>query len=229
MTGSDDRYRELLSVLGHELRSPLTVVRGVATLLLDSFDDLPRERRVDMLRLIDQHVEAMSDRIEDLLAVCNLDAGDVRLVMQDVSAGALLQHAAQRAVRRANGHPVQALPVSGDVDVEADWERSLQVLNALIANAVRFSPAEAPVELRAAPVGDAVRFEVLDRGPGVPAQLREQIFKRLGRIAPEGGGAGLGLYMVRGLARAMGGEAGSEPRPDGGSIFWFTLKRRDGR
>lgn len=212
-----------MSILGHELRSPLTVVRGVATLLLESFDELPRERTLEMLGLIDKHVDAMSERIEDLLTVCHIDAGDVRLVVQEVQVDELLQRLLEWAQPRVADRSLEAARQEPGLEVEADWDRTLQVLRALVHNSLRFSPPGSPVEVRALPQDGMVRFEVLDRGPGVPPDQRERIFQRLGRAS--GGGAGLGLYLARGLAEAMGGEAGMELRPDGGSIFWFTLRR----
>jgi two-component system sensor histidine kinase KdpD len=221
---SDASFRELLSILGHELRSPLTVVRGAATLLQEAYDDLPRERADEMLALIDKHVESMSNRIEDLIAVCHIDAGDTRLVMQDVELADLLRPLLEWTAAHAPSRGVNAPEPQPGLRVHADWERSQQVLRALIDNAIRYSPPESPVEIETGTTESGkVAIRVLDRGPGVPEEQRELIFQRMGKR--DGAGPGLGLYMARGLARAMGGEVDVADRDGGGAIFSFTLNR----
>ena len=215
----------LINTLGHDLRSPLTAVRGAATLLIQSIDEMPREKVIELLRIIDRRVIQMSDGIEDILAVCHLDAGDLTVYVEPIPARVLLE----RAVGPEEGPWERLVAVADrpdeDLEVLADEERAVQVMRALVANARRFSPAEHPVELAVRVEQDRVRFEVLDRGPGVPAADRRRIFERREHGAE--GGPGLGLYMAEGLARAMGGEVGVEDREGGGSRFWFSLKRHD--
>lgn len=215
----------LINTLGHDLRSPLTVVRGAATLLMQSIDEMTPEKVDELLRIIDRRVVQMSDRIEDILAVCHLDAGDLSVYVEPIPATVLLERALgpeERPWERAVA--VADRPAEG-LEVEADEERAVQVLRALVANAYRFSPSEQAVELAVREIGDRVRFEVRDRGPGVVAADQAKVFERLWH-GPEGG-PGLGLYMARGLAAAMDGVVGLEEREGGGSTFWFSLKRHD--
>ncbi len=222
MSGRDQaELLELVNRLGHDLRSPLTAVRGAATLLLQSYDDLSRERILELLGLIDRRVQVMADRIEDLIAVCYVESGQLKLYIEDFDAGRLLSAAAEPFEREAQ--PRLEIEEPPGVLVKADFDRSVQVLRALLANAHQFAPPEQPITARVEVLPGPVRFEVIDRGPGVPEPHREVIFGRLWH--GEQGGAGLGLYLGRELARAMGGDIGYNPVAGGGSRFWFTLAR----
>jgi signal transduction histidine kinase len=211
----------LVNTLGHDLRSPLTAVRGAATLLLQALDEIPPDKVRDLLTIIDRRVIEMSDRIEDIIAVCHLDAGDLTVYLEPVEAGVIVRRSTDPD--RPWGRPVEAPDVPAGLVVEADIERSVQVLRALISNALRYSPPETSVRLEVEPGDGAVEFHVLDTGPGIPAELGEQAFDRLS-FGPDGG-PGLGLYLARGLAHAMGGEVSAGPGPDGGAKFSFRLSQ----
>ena len=113
--------------------------------------------------------------------------------------------------------------------VLADRERIGQVLRNLIQNAAKYSPLGAPIELRATASGGWVRFEVADRGRGIPPDEQRRIFEKFGRGRDERGqrvpGLGLGLYLSRRLVQMHGSELTVEPRPGGGSTFVFALER----
>jgi len=102
----------------------------------------------------------------------------------------------------------------------------VRALRALVQNADRHTPAGDAVTVTADAEGDVVRLLVLDRGPGIPAAQRERAFERFTRLDPNASGAGLGLFLARGLARGMGGEVSLGDREDGGTAACFTLRRR---
>jgi signal transduction histidine kinase len=220
-------YLELLGTLGHELRRPLTVVRGAATMLLSS-PDIPEASRVQMLELIDRSAVAMSDLIEDLITVCHLEAGDLVVDAEQLEVAQIVDPVVEGARLQAGQQPRPILVLGSNpgLAVHADAERAIQALRALVANAIAFSPPGSRVEISVRPEASRVRFEVLDRGKGVPAAEREAIFRPFHRLDKGASGAGLGLHLARGVVRAMGGDAGVKSRPGGGSIFWFTLSRR---
>jgi signal transduction histidine kinase len=213
-----------MAVLGHELRSPLTVLRGAATLLLDQESPLPADRQIEMLRLIDLQVQIMSGRIEDIHTVVALAGGTLRLELEPVAMAPAIATAVEARRRQEPDRPLLASAPDG-LSVRADAVRLGQVLAALLSNASRFSPAGSRVEIITREQGEVVRVAVADAGPGVEPALRAAIFERFRRLDPGTGGAGIGLYLVRELILGMGGEVGVEGRPDGGSEFWFTLKR----
>jgi signal transduction histidine kinase len=225
--GAQSSQRGAISALGHEMRRPLTVIRGAATLLIESAGTLDAATEVEMLSLIDQSVEDLSDLIEDILLMVHVEAGDVSLFLEPVDVADLVATAVELERRHTGEHPVTVLGATPGVTVEADRERSIRALRALVENAARFSDATSPIEIAVHTDGASfVRFEVLDRGPGIAPALQERAFERYEQLGAVVHGLGIGLYLVRGLAAAMGGEAGMGDRPGGGLSVWFTLRRR---
>lgn len=220
-----DACAEALRVLGHELRRPLTVIRGAATLLVDEADRLPSSSREQMLTLIDTSAAAMADLIDDLLVAVHLDSGDLRFTIEPVALSALVAEVVEAAELVAPDRPIE---VAGHDDpvVEVDREQALRALRAVMVNAINFSPAGTPVEVAVSAEPGIVRLLVLDRGPGIPAPQRERAFEKFTRLDQQAGGAGLGLFLARGLMRGMGGDVTVGEREDGGAAVCFTLKRR---
>jgi len=175
--------------------------------------------------MIDRSASEMSDLIDDLLISVHIDLGDVQYSLEPVDVEGLVGEAVEAARRDETAGGVEI----GDLDalaVEADREHAVRALRAVLVNAHRFSPEGAPVSVTASAEGDVVRLLVLDRGPGIPADQRERAFERFARLDPNAGGAGLGLFLARGLTRGMGGEVSLADREDGGTAVCFTLKRR---
>jgi len=213
----------LISHLAHDLRTPLTAIRGAATLLRESRHELPPDRVGVLLAIIESQAEQMANRVEDLLVASRLEGGRLRLFDEDADLGPIVATEIDSARRAAPGRRIRATGVVDGVRVHADSERVAQLLRILLENAVRYSPAEQWIEVRAGTSVAAVRIEVRDRGVGIPAAQRARIFDRFQRYDTGGQGSGLGLYVARGLARAMGGDCGFDARRAGGSVFWFTL------
>ena len=213
-----------MSVLGHELRSPLTAIRGAASLLLVAHSELAPAKVTELLRVIDSQAARMADRVEDVLVASRLDAGQQRVLVGDLELSDLIADNLESARAIADGRRIR---VSGRVEglhARGDLQRVSQVLRILLENAIRHSPPGSPVEVRVDARPKRVRIEVRDRGPGIAPEDRERVFARGVKLDPGGPGAGLGLYIVRGLASAMDGEAGVDPRAGGGSTFWLSLQ-----
>jgi two-component system sensor histidine kinase KdpD len=216
---------ETLRVLGHELRRPLTVLRGASTLLVEDHGALPPDSRLQMLTLIDRSAAAMADLVDDMQTAVHLEAGEIDYLLEPVDLTALIDEAVESARRGGSDRSVDVRGPDG-LEVHADREQALRAVRALLANALYFSPEATPVEVVASADAEGVRVEILDRGPGVPAADRERAFEKFTRLDPHVGGAGLGLFLARGLARGMGGEVSVNDREDGGTAACFTLKRR---
>jgi signal transduction histidine kinase len=223
MNATASEAENLMSVLGHELRSPLTAIRGAATLLLQAHRELPPEKVSELLAVIDGAASRMADRVEDVLVAGRLDGHRQQVLVEDVDLSDVVAYVLEAARSRDPGRRLRAPGIVEGISARADQQRVTQVLRVLVDNAVRFSPSASPVEVRVGRSVGRSRIEVRDRGPGIPAADRRRIFGRGVKLDPSGPGAGLGLYVAAGLLAAMGGEAGVEARPGGGSIFWFTL------
>jgi len=221
----DPTHLEALRVLGHELRRPLTVIRGAATMLLEDGEALPPASRRQMLELLEHGVETMNDMIDDLSTAVHLQMGDLGLNLGAEDLGSLVEEAVAAVRRQEPGRQVEVRCPPGLV-VEADRDQAVRVLRALVANAIRFSPSTAPVEVVARSEPGRARVEVLDRGPGIPANCRDLAFQPFTWLDSRAGGPGLGLFLARGLTRAMGGEIGIVDRDGGGCAVWVTLSRR---
>jgi len=223
------RQREFVADASHELRTPLTSILANLELLQASLEDPAQEDERAMVDSALRSSGRMSRLVGDLLLLARADAGRIgarkRCDLAEVAGNAAVEVAptvGERELRVENDHP---LPVEGNPD-----ELHRMVLN-LLDNAVRHTPAGSTIELRLSRRGDDAVIEVGDDGPGVPLELREQIFERFVRgegpaDTALGGGSGLGLAIVRAVARSHGGSAEVAESELGGALFRIRLPLR---
>jgi signal transduction histidine kinase len=224
----DQLRDDLVSTVAHQFRTPLTSLRMAVHLCLEGAAGALPEKALDLLQAAREEAERLQAMVEELLDLARLQAGKVELDREPVAPESLLRTAqqgmqGQAAERRVALELDELVP---DAAVDADANRVQLVFSNLIENAIRYSPAGSPVRLSAEQTNGFVRFEVSDRGPGVPADQRVRVFEKFVRLpgAPPGG-AGIGLSIARDVVRAHGGEIGVEDAPGGGARFWFTLPR----
>ena len=220
-----DRLKDaLLASVSHDLRTPLTTIKALAHSIGAEGD----ERAI----IIEQEADRLNRFVADLLDLSRLAAGALTVSPEITAADDLLGAAWQR-VSGALGS--RTLEVSLDPEEPLlvgrfDFVHSLRVLVNLIENALKYSPADAPVELTARRSGDTLEFLVDDRGAGIPVAERERIFEpfyRPSESPPDTSSAGLGLSIARRLAEAQGGSLRYEPREGGGSRFVFSVPAAD--
>ena len=211
--------QRFLADASHELRTPMTVVRGQLELL--AMETASSAGRHSMVVALDE-LDRMSRIVEELLLLARLDEG-MPLATEPVELALVVGEALLRGLPGAGDATVQ---VPGDLAVQADADRLLQVLTNLVTNAARHAPG-APVTIAATRAGDQVAITVADRGPGIsPADL-PHVFERLYRgaraRAAAPGGAGLGLAICASLVRAMGGTISVSSAMGSGTTFTITL------
>jgi two-component system, OmpR family, sensor histidine kinase BaeS len=223
---SEVRRRQLLSDLAHEVRTPLSNLRGYLEGIEDGVFTLDAETGTALRRQLDR-LERLT---EDLAILSPLDEERVSLRPLVVSADELVASSAAAFRPRFEREGVDLVVPSAAkaYPVFADPARLGQVLENLLDNALRYTPPRGRVDVRVSDAGAYVRFEVHDTGPGVPEPLREAIFRRFVRLDPartfqDGRGSGLGLTIAKELVERQGGTIGVTDRPEGGSVFWFTL------
>ena len=232
---SEDRLRRFLADASHELRTPLTSIRGYAEL----FDRGARDRPEDLatsMRHIREEAGRMSVLVDDLLLLARLDR-QRPLQFERVDLGAVVRDAVEAARVGAPERTV-GLDALERLFVMGDRDRLRQVVDNLVANALRHTPATSPIEVRMRRDGHGVRLEVADGGPGVPDAEQAHIFEPFRRADPTRaratGGAGLGLTIVSAIAHAHGGDVGVvSPAPMGtdapGATFWVRIPAADAR
>jgi signal transduction histidine kinase len=226
--GFDELKNDLVAIVAHEFRTPLTSLRMAIHLCLEGAVGPLTAKQAELLSAGREDCERLQSIVDNLLDLSRLQAGATELTREPVSAEQLMEDAAeqQRSLAAEHGLRIEIQDLSGGAKARADPERLQLVFSNLLANAIRHSPPGAPIGLKALRLGDQIRFEIDDRGPGVPAEYRHRIFERFFRVpGAETGKAGLGLYIASQIVTAHGGSIGVDDREGGGSTFWFTLPR----
>jgi two-component system sensor histidine kinase KdpD len=214
----------LLSSVSHDLRTPLGVVTGATSALLE--DDVPKDEGVRRQLLMTAHEEALrlNRLVRNLLDMTRLEAGALKVQKELQPLEEIVGSALDRMDDRLRGREVKIAIPSDLPLVPFDAILVEQVLINLLENATKYSPAGSPIEIRAHARDGEVEVEVADRGRGVPRQDAERVFDKFYRVREgEGGGVGLGLTICRGIVSAHGGRIWVEERSGGGSAFRFTL------
>lgn len=222
-----NQLRRFTADASHELRTPLTSIRSVGEVALQH-QRSPAEYR-DVIGSMLEEVDRLTRLVESLLVLSRADAGHIKLERADVSLLALAQEAIALVEVLAEERR-QHIGVEGDAKsvVSADRLILRQAIVNLVDNAIKYSPAEGRILVRvfSSDNGHAT-LEVIDQGPGVPAEHRLHIFDRFYRTdsarAREWGGAGLGLSIARWAVEVHGGEIGVHSEESCGSTFWIRL------
>ncbi|MFI6900750.1 ATP-binding protein [Nonomuraea sp. NPDC050394] len=216
---SENRSRQFLADVAHELRTPLAGIQATAEAVLQAPAAMPAEERERMQLLLVRETRRAGRLVDDLLALARIDAG-LGLHREPVQLRALCEAEADRVMLRA---PEITVAVEGEeAAVIGDAQRLGQIIANLLDNARRHTPPDGLVTVTVkAEAGEAV-VDVADTGPGVPPSARDLIFHRFVRRDTTSGGAGLGLPIARGLALAHGGTLTCEESPSG-AVFRLRL------
>ncbi len=218
---SEERIDSILGILAHEIRTPLSVVMGYASILRETPDPAEADAASAIVRAADRIARILTNMVD-------LNAGT-----DGSSLGELSVVDAVDAVRLAVGDQLSLVTVSvrlPDRDVEPvliriDAVQFAQVVSNLLSNASKFSPPGSPIEVAVEEHGGWVDISVTDRGPGVAVEDLGLIFRKYGRADLMGTGTGLGLYLARQIARSHGGDVLYRRAPSGGSTFVLRLPR----
>jgi signal transduction histidine kinase/HAMP domain-containing protein len=215
--------RDLVSSAAHELRTPLTSVQMSVHLCLEGAAGPVTERQTDLLDTARRECERLQSIVDDLLELARLERRVVEPKRAPFGLDELVTQALARAEDEAGRRHVALGREPGPLlTLDADAERLRHVIDNLLANAIRHARERVIVAWRER--GDAVRIEVRDDGPGIPMEHREKVFELFHRVpGTEGGGAGLGLAIVREVVASHGGEVGAENAPEGGACVWFEI------
>ncbi len=223
------RAREdLLAVVSHDLRSPLASITLSATMLSEhallAGDDGARARKT--AELILRSADQMSHLISDLLDAARIEAGGLSVAQVSNDAAAIVEEAMDmmRPLAESKRLEVAQQIAGGLPPILSDRRRILQVFANLFGNAVTFTPEGGTITIAADAQDDSVRFMVADTGPGISSEVLPHLFDRYWQAShARRGGAGLGLYIAKGIVEAHGGRLWATSAPGRGSAFSFTL------
>ena len=218
---------DFVSLVSHELRSPMASVIGSARTLQLRWRELTAEQRESFLALIAHETSRLADLISDVLDTSRIEAGTFSYSFEDVDLGALVRDSAAAAEQIQDEVPVRPVVREPLPSVRGDRDRLRQVLINLIDNAVKYSNPGEVVVVEAQSANGRILIDVSDRGPGIPPQHQKMIFEKFGRIESGGTakpGTGLGLFIARSIAEAHGGSLAVRSHPEQeGATFTLSL------
>lgn len=212
----DQLRSALISTLGHDVRSPLTVIRGAIETIIARHERLSSEDRTALLISADRQARRLEALATDLLDLARLEAGRLDLQIEELHVGELVHNALSYV---ENGASFE-VTVEPDLKALADPQRLEQILHNLAANAVRHG--EPPFAIEAARANGEISITVVDHGPGVSEEARPFLFEPF--QGEQGtGSVGYGLAIVKALAEAQGGSVAYTPNGPGGARFCVSL------
>ena len=226
-----DRERsDLVATVAHELRSPLTGIKGFTSTLLTKWDKFSEEQRQLMLETVDADADRLSRLITELLDAARIDAGRLTLKRGPVKLDEVVRH----VLTNVSGGATEPFEISIRDDLDLIWgdsDRIHQVVTNLVENAMRhgFGLREIVVQNTEHPdYQGGVSLQVHDNGPGIPVEMRQRVFSRFWRSGP-GAGSGLGMYIVRGIVEEHGGAIDIQDADGGGAQIrvWFPINEPD--
>ena len=232
MTPLEDLERlraEFLGMVRHELRAPLTSIKGSVTTLLESASELDPAEMTQFFRIIRDQSDQMRYLIGDLLDVARIETGTLSVTPEHSDVSLMVDEARSRFLSGGGRSDLRIDVEAGLPPVMADRRRIVQVLSNLLSNAARYSPEDSPILIRVARAGVDVAISVSDEGRGIPEDLLPHLFRKFSRNTGAGqgtgvGGSGLGLAICKGIVEAHGGRIWAESDGPGlGARFIFTI------
>lgn len=219
LQANEAQRRTLLADVAHELRTPLAVIRGNIEGMLDGV--YPRDD--EHLGPVLDETTVMARLLDDLRTLSLAEAGALRLHREPTDVGTLVDDVVSAFAPRAAARGVTLTGSVADLpELDIDPVRVREVLENLVANAVRYTPGGGAVGIAAGRNGRGATFSVADTGPGIPPETLPHVFDRFWKTA-DSGGSGLGLAIAKSLVEAHGGEIRAESLPGSGTTMRFTL------
>jgi PAS domain S-box-containing protein len=216
---------EVISAVSHELRSPLTSVKGFTSTLLHRWDRFDDETKKHLLVTIESDADRVTRLIGELLDVSRIEAGRLQLRRYPIDIVEIAQKVAGRLSPTTTTHTISTAFPPGCPPANADPDKIEQVFTNLVENAIKHTDG-GRVSVTGAVEGTRLRVNVADEGEGIPKEHRLAVFGKFFRRGGRAGspsGTGLGLYISKGLVEAHGGRIWVETSPNGGAVFCFTL------
>jgi len=228
--GLQKAKKDLVSMVSHDLRSPLTALRvSVGMFLGGAFGEMSPEA-IKRLESMGASVDLLIRMINDLLDVEKLEAGQLRFYIKATQTRKLINSAIEAVAGIAEAKKIKFKVVGRSMNVSVDNDRVIQVLINLLSNAIKFSPANSQIEIHTVAKNGTVEFRVVDHGKGIPPAHLPHVFHPFEQLESQSDlermGSGLGLTIAKKIIEAHGGSIGVDSEVGKGSQFWFRLKSK---
>lgn len=223
---ADALKSQLLATVSHELRTPLASIKGFATTLLRQDVAWSPAEQQDFLRIIEEETDRLSEIIDNLLDMSQIEAGALRIDREPTQLRGIIRELVDQIRMRTEAHYFVVNMPNELPRVYADARRMRQVIRNLLDNAIKYSKG-GQITVTCQVEGDYLSISVSDQGEGIPPEFLSQVFDRFfqvdGKSTRRKGGSGLGLSISRGIVEAHGGKMWAESVVGQGSVFRFTL------
>jgi signal transduction histidine kinase len=228
--------KTFISVISHELKTPVSIIKGYAGTMRRPEANWPPEVLDEYLGVIEEEADSLTELIDRLLEASRLQAGTFKLDWDDVFLDKMVAEVAERLGSQTEIHDITVnFPTDFPV-VQGDERRLTQVFNNLISNAIKYSPEGGVIAIIGRAYPDYVTISVRDQGIGIPAHQHDRIFKKFSRLdnalSRKTEGTGLGLFLTKAIVDAHAGQIWFDSKQENGSsgtTFTFTLPRDDRR
>jgi signal transduction histidine kinase/tetratricopeptide (TPR) repeat protein len=224
----DQLKTEFMAMAAHDLRTPITLIAGFSATMCDQWGQLEEMERFHLAERISTNAKRLGDFVENLLEFARIESGELSYQPLPFDLAALVRRTvAEQSADQ--GHSRLRLEMPPNLPrAHGDEERYWQVLTNLFANAAKFSPAAAPIDVRVRAAGDAIEVAVQDYGPGIDPEEWPKLFRKFSRVDGEdtlkrAPGTGLGLYICKSIVEAQGGRISIASVPGQGATFTFTV------
>ncbi len=228
---ADDLKETLLAVISHELKTPVSIIKGYAGTLAREDADWDRATLREGLAVIEEEADKLNTLITNFLEASRLQTGNLKLRITEVYLPDMARSAVESLKATTDRHRFELhFPPDFPV-IPGDYERLNQVLTNLISNAIKYSPDGGTIRVGGKVLRKTVHLYVADEGIGIPPAEHERIFDRFHRVdnglTRKAPGTGLGLFLVRAVVEAHGGSVWVESKPGEGSTFWVELPQAE--
>ena len=228
LSAAAQHKKDLMAMVTHDLRTPLTSIQGALTLLKEGIFGELTEKATNQVEKAENSATRLINLINDLLDVERMEAGKLEMHPVPTSTAVIFERTLAAISTFAEQKGISVVTDKEDHDVTADEDRVIQVLVNLISNSVKFSEKGTTITLSAKrKIPGFVTLSVIDQGRGIPKEFVSSVFERFQQVqkgdAVEKKGTGLGLAICKAIAEGHGGTIGVESEVGVGSTFWFTL------
>lgn len=221
----DQLKTELVGIVGHELRSPLTVINSYTAALRDHWEKMGEERKLACIEHVLRECDRLNRMVENVLGMSRIESEQVFLDRRRGDLVIFLDEVTREMAMSPGSRPMHLVTSVRSIELEADWDKIKQVLINLLDNAFRYSPPEGRVMVTSDVQDAKAVVRVKDQGPGIPREGRDRLFEKFTQSKMEGmeRGLGLGLYIVRTFVEAHGGQVWVEEEAGMGAVLAFSL------